>query len=98
MSYDWFVFTAISGELAASIFRTVKENCREIMDFVQGKATNGALSSEPLRAAELSGIFYVFCYRKIFMFTDLCSNMLLCNVTLTPRLHGRSKRFFRGSL
>ena len=49
------------------------------MDFVQGKTTKGALSSEPLRAAELSGIFSLFCYREIIMYTELSSNMLHCN-------------------
>jgi len=49
------------------------------MDFVQGKATNEALGSEPLRAAHLNGIFYLFCYRKVITYTELCSNVLLCN-------------------
>jgi hypothetical protein len=39
-----------------------------------------SLRSEPLRAAELSGIFfYLFRYRKILMCTALCSNRWLCN-------------------
>jgi hypothetical protein len=56
-----------------------KVGCRGIVDFEKGKATNEALGSDPLRAAELSVIFYLFSYRKIIMYTGLCSNIGIAN-------------------